>query len=69
LASSLGLPENGLACTMLINTDLSSKFLSPTVVVGPVGTLVLDGAENSRIVLSAIGDDEVLLTGSTVFIS
>jgi hypothetical protein len=69
LASSLGLPENGLACTMLINAELSSKFLSPTVVVGPVGTLVLDGAENSRIVLSAIGDDEVLLTGSTVFIS
>jgi hypothetical protein len=25
---------------MLINTDFSSKFLSPTVVVGQVGTLV-----------------------------
>jgi hypothetical protein len=48
LASSFGLPENGLACTMLINTGLSSKFLSPTVVVGPVGTLVLEGAENSQ---------------------
>jgi hypothetical protein len=27
-------------------------------VVGPVGTLVLDGVENSRVVLSAIGADE-----------
>jgi hypothetical protein len=54
---------------MLINAGLSSKFSSPTVVVGPVGTYVLDGAENSRIVLSAIGADEVLSTGSTVFVS
>jgi hypothetical protein len=54
---------------MLINASLSSKFLSPTVVVGPVGTLVLDGVENSRIVLSAIGVDEVLSTGSTMFVS
>jgi hypothetical protein len=69
LASSFGLPENVLACTMLINADLSSKFPSPTVVVGPVGTLVSDGAENSQIVLSAIGADEVLSTGSTVFVS
>jgi hypothetical protein len=69
MASSLGLPENGLACTMLINAGLSSKFSSPTVVVGPVGTLVLDGVENSRIVLSAIGADEVLSMGSTVFVS
>jgi hypothetical protein len=69
LASSFGLPENELAYTMLINAGLSSKFLSPTVVVGLVGTLVLDGAENSCIVLSAIGADEVLSTGSTVLIS
>jgi hypothetical protein len=54
---------------MLINTDLSSKFRSPTVVVGPVGTLVLEGVENSRIVLSIIGADEVLFTGLTVFVS
>jgi hypothetical protein len=54
---------------MLINTDLSSKFLSPTIVFGPVGTLVLEGAENLRIVLLAIGADEVLSTGSTVFVS
>jgi hypothetical protein len=38
-------------------------------VVGPVGTLVLEGAENSQIVLSAIGADEMLTTGSTVFVS
>jgi hypothetical protein len=38
-------------------------------VVGPVGTVVLEGAENSRIVLSAIGVDEMLSTGSTVFVS
>jgi hypothetical protein len=43
--------------------------LSLTVVVGPVGTLVLEGAENSRIVLSAISADEVLSTGSTVLVS
>jgi hypothetical protein len=38
-------------------------------VVGLVGTLVLDGAENSRIVLSTIGANEVLPMGSTVFVS
>jgi hypothetical protein len=54
---------------MLIKASLSSKFPSPTIVVGPVGTLVLDGAENSRIVLSDIGADEVLPTGLTVFVS
>jgi hypothetical protein len=69
LASSFGLPEKIFACTMLINAGLSSKFPSPIVVVGPVGTLVLEGAENSRIVLSTIGADEVLSTGSTVFVS
>jgi hypothetical protein len=37
-------------------------------VVGPVRTLVLEGAENSWIVLSAIGADKVLSTGSTVFV-
>jgi hypothetical protein len=30
---------------------------------------VLEGAENSQIVLSAIGADEVLSTRSTVFVS
>jgi hypothetical protein len=54
---------------MLINIGLSSKFPSPTIVVGPVGTLVLEGAENSRIILSAISADKVLSMGWTVFIS
>jgi hypothetical protein len=54
---------------MLINIGLSSKFPSPTVVVAPIGTLVLEGAENSRIVLLAICAEEVLPTGSTVFVS
>jgi hypothetical protein len=53
---------------MLINAGLSSKFPSPIVVVGPVRKLVLDGAENSQIVLSAIGADGVLSTRSMVFI-
>jgi hypothetical protein len=38
-------------------------------VVGPVGTLVMEGAENSWIVLSAIGADELLSTRSTGFVS
>jgi hypothetical protein len=38
-------------------------------VVGSVGSLVLEGVENSWIVLSAIGVDEVLPTRSTVFAS
>jgi hypothetical protein len=54
---------------MLINVGLSPMFPSPTIVVGPVGTLVLEGAENSRIVLSAIDADGVLSTRSTVFVS
>jgi hypothetical protein len=54
---------------MLINAGLSSKFPSPTFTFGLVGTLVLEGAKNSRIVLSVIGADEVLSTGSTVFVS
>jgi hypothetical protein len=37
-------------------------------VVGSVGTLVLEGAENSWIILSAIGADEVLPMRSTVFV-
>jgi hypothetical protein len=69
LASSFDLLENGLAYTMLINAGLSTKFPSPTVVVGPVGTLVLDGAKNWRIILSAFGADGVLSTGSMVLVS
>src|SRR6185312_11323145 len=29
--SSFGLPQNGLACTMLMRLDFSSKFTSPTL--------------------------------------
>jgi hypothetical protein len=47
------------SCTVLINADLSSMFPSPTVTFGPVGTLVLEVVENSWIVLSAIGANEV----------
>jgi hypothetical protein len=47
---------------MLINADLSSKFPSHNIVVGPVGTLVLEGTENLQIVLSVIGADEMLST-------
>jgi hypothetical protein len=54
---------------MLINAGLSTKFPSPTIVVGPVGTLVLDGAKNWRIILSAFGADGVLSTGSMVLVS
>jgi hypothetical protein len=54
---------------MLINAGLSSKFPSPTVVVGLVGTLVVEGAKNSRIVLSGIDADGVLSMGSMVFVS
>jgi hypothetical protein len=67
LTSSLGLLENGLACTVLISAGLSSKFPSPTVTFGPVGTLVWEEAENSQIVLSTFSADKVLSSGSTVF--
>ena len=52
--SSFGLPQNGLACTMLMRLDLSSKFTSPTLMLGPVATLSVEGTENSRRVFSAI---------------
>ena len=53
-ASSFGLPQNGLACTMLMRLDLSSKFTSPTLMLGPVAPLSVEGTENSRRVFSAI---------------
>ena len=55
LASSFGLPHNGLACTMLMRLDFSSKFMSPTSMLGPVATLVAEGTEKSRRVFSAMG--------------
>ena len=55
LASSFGLPQNGLACTMLMRLDFSSKFTSPTSMLGLVATLVAEGTEKSRRVFSAMG--------------
>ena len=54
LASSWGFPQNGLACTMLISTGLSSKVASPKLTWGPVATLVADGAEKSEIIFWGI---------------
>ena len=54
IASSFGLPQNGLACTMLMRLDLSSKFTSPILMLGPVATLSVEGTENLRRVFSAI---------------
>ena len=47
-ASSFGLPLNGLACTMLMRLDLSSKFASPTLMLGPVATLSVRGQRTRR---------------------
>ena len=38
----------------MIRLVLSSKFASPTLIVGPMGTLVIVGMENSWRVFSAI---------------
>jgi hypothetical protein len=67
LASSLGLPQKGLACTMLIRLDFNSKFMSHTTTLGPVATLVAEGTEKSWRVFSAVGSgaDGAWMTGST----
>jgi hypothetical protein len=39
---------------MLMRLDLSSKFTFPTLTLGPVATLAVEGTENSRRVFSAI---------------
>ena len=54
LASSFGLPQNGLAYTMFMRLDFSSKFTSPTSMLGPVATLAAEGTEKSRRVFSAM---------------
>ena len=54
LASSFGLPQNGLACTMLMRLDFSSKFMPPTSTLGPVATLAAEGTEKSRRVFSSM---------------
>ena len=55
MASSFGLPQNGLACTMFMRLDFSSKFTSPTSALGPVATLAAEGTEKSWRVFSAMG--------------
>ena len=55
LASSFGLPQNELACTMFMRLDFSSKFTSPTSTLGPVATLAAEGTEKSQRVFSAMG--------------
>src|SRR6185503_10283071 len=54
LASSFGLPQNGLACTIFMRLDFSSKFTSPTSTLGPVATMAAEGTEKSRRVFSAM---------------
>ena len=48
-------PQNGLASTMFMRLDFSSKFMSPTSTMGPVATLAAEGTEKSRRVFSAMG--------------
>ena len=55
LASSFGLPQNGLACTKFMRLDFSSKFTSPTSTLCPVATLAAEGTEKSRRAFSAMG--------------
>ena len=55
LASSFGLPQNGLACTIFMRLDFSSKFTFPTSTWGPVATLAAEGTEMSWRVFSAMG--------------
>ena len=55
LASSFGLPQNGLASTMFMRLDFSSKFMSPTSTLGPVATLAAEGTEKSQRIFSAMG--------------
>ena len=55
MAYSFDLPQNGLACTMFMRLDFSSKFTSSTSTLGPVATLVAEGMEKSRRVFLAMG--------------
>ena len=68
LSSSFGLPQNGLACTMLMRLDFSSKFTSPTSTLGPVVTLAAEGTEKSRRVFSTMSSvDGAWKAGSLVY--
>jgi hypothetical protein len=49
------LPQKGLACTMFMRLDLSSKFTFLISMLGLVTTLVAEGMKKSQRVFSAIG--------------
>jgi hypothetical protein len=49
--------------TELMRLVLISKFMSPTLVAGPVATLPAEGTENSCMVFSAIATGGCSLTG------
>ena len=65
LASTLGNPQNGFACTIMISLVFNSKFASPMLIVGPAGMLAIVGMEYSCSVLSAMvfGTDGALMMG------
>ena len=54
LASSFGLQKNWLACTIFMRLDFSSKFTSPTSMLGPVATLAAEGTKKSWRVFSTM---------------
>ena len=66
LASSLALPQNGLAYPIVIKPVLTSKFSPPILTSGPIGTLLVEGAEKSRRVFWAmqLEADGALMIGS-----
>ena len=45
--SSLGKPQNGFACTIMISPVLSSKFPLPVLTAGPIDMLVIARTEYS----------------------
>ena len=55
-------PQNGLASTMFMRLDFSSKFISPTSTLGPVATLAAERTEKSRRFFSAMGS--VIVVGA-----
>jgi hypothetical protein len=54
LASSLALPQNGLACTIVMRPVLISKFSTPVLIDGLTETLSVEGAEKSGSVFWAM---------------
>ncbi len=48
------LPQNGLACAIVVRLDFRSKSVSLKLTCGPTGMFSAEGAANSWIVFSAI---------------